>query len=196
MVAGLLSWRHSGFSVQSAIRVEPWDAEGVERLGRYPVHPPIALGRLQYDGRGPPTAAAACLRASVVNRHRMGSDDEKLRSRPEQRVQQIAEVVVHGCSGSRAAEAADRGLAARVIRQGLAAQRPCLECQGPHHLEALLCGRAITEVLGRLRTKPVLAHRPGFATRPRLLGVIPLGSHGVSIHLAPPDRTSGGEPRP
>jgi hypothetical protein len=48
--AGLLSWRHSEFSVYSAIRVEPGDKEGVERLSRYLVHPPIALGRLQYDG--------------------------------------------------------------------------------------------------------------------------------------------------
>ena len=30
--------------------VVPWDMEGVERLCRYLVHPPIALGRLQYDG--------------------------------------------------------------------------------------------------------------------------------------------------
>jgi len=48
--AGLLSWRHSGFSVHHAIRVDPWDTQGVERLCRYLVHPPIALGRLQYDG--------------------------------------------------------------------------------------------------------------------------------------------------
>ncbi len=48
--AGLLSWRHSGFSVHHAIRVDPCDTEGVERLCRYLVHPPIALGRLQYDG--------------------------------------------------------------------------------------------------------------------------------------------------
>ena len=47
--AGLLGWRHSGFSVHHAIRVEPWDAAGVERLCRYLVHPPIALGRLRYD---------------------------------------------------------------------------------------------------------------------------------------------------
>ncbi len=33
--AGLLSWPHSGFSVHHAIRVEPWDTEGVERLCRY-----------------------------------------------------------------------------------------------------------------------------------------------------------------
>ncbi len=32
-----------------AIRTEPWDAAGVERLCRYLVHPPIALGRLGYD---------------------------------------------------------------------------------------------------------------------------------------------------
>jgi hypothetical protein len=48
--AGLLAWRHAGFSVHSAIRVEPWDRDGVERLGRYLVHPPMALGRLGYDG--------------------------------------------------------------------------------------------------------------------------------------------------
>ena len=36
--------------MHSAIRVEPWDAAGVERLCRYLVHPPIALGRLWYDG--------------------------------------------------------------------------------------------------------------------------------------------------
>jgi hypothetical protein len=47
---GLLSWRHSGFSVHHAIRVEPDDTAGVERLRRYLVHPPIALGRLTYDG--------------------------------------------------------------------------------------------------------------------------------------------------
>ncbi len=33
-----------------AIRVEPDDTAGVERLCRYLVHPPIALGRLTYDG--------------------------------------------------------------------------------------------------------------------------------------------------
>ncbi len=48
--AGLLSWKHSGFSVHRAIRADPCDTEGVERLCRYLVHPPIALGRLQYDG--------------------------------------------------------------------------------------------------------------------------------------------------
>jgi hypothetical protein len=48
--AGLLSWRHSGFSVHHAIRVEGGDAEGVARLCRYLVHPPIALERLTYDG--------------------------------------------------------------------------------------------------------------------------------------------------
>ncbi len=48
--AGLLSWPHSGFSVHHAIRVEPWDTAGVERLCRYLVHPPIALQRLRYTG--------------------------------------------------------------------------------------------------------------------------------------------------
>ncbi|MGH6690325.1 MAG: transposase [Gammaproteobacteria bacterium] len=35
--AGLLAWRHSGFSVHSAIRVAPWDVEG--KLGEHvPFH--------------------------------------------------------------------------------------------------------------------------------------------------------------
>jgi len=47
---GLLAWRHSGFSEHHAIRVQPHDKEGVERLCRYLVHPPIAVERLRYDG--------------------------------------------------------------------------------------------------------------------------------------------------
>lgn len=50
VVAGLLAWRHSGFSVHHAIRVDPYGPEGVERLCRHLVHPPIAVGRLHYDG--------------------------------------------------------------------------------------------------------------------------------------------------
>jgi hypothetical protein len=48
--AGLLSWSHSGFSVHHAIRVEAEDAQDLERLCRYPVHPPIVVERLRYDG--------------------------------------------------------------------------------------------------------------------------------------------------
>jgi hypothetical protein len=54
VAAGLLLWRHSGFSVHSAIRVEPWDAEGVERLGCYLVHPPTAAPGLRARPTPPP----------------------------------------------------------------------------------------------------------------------------------------------
>ena len=37
-------------TLHHAIRVEPDDTAGVARLCRYLVHPPIALGRLTYDG--------------------------------------------------------------------------------------------------------------------------------------------------
>jgi hypothetical protein len=47
---GLLSWRHSGFSVHHAIRVESEDTQGLERLCRYLMHPPIAVERLCYEG--------------------------------------------------------------------------------------------------------------------------------------------------
>jgi len=40
----LLSWRHTGFSVQNRVRVEPEDGAAVERLARYIMRPPISLG--------------------------------------------------------------------------------------------------------------------------------------------------------
>jgi len=52
--AGLLAWQHSGFSVHHQVRVEPWDAAGIERLARYLVHPPIALERLHVPGAQAP----------------------------------------------------------------------------------------------------------------------------------------------
>jgi hypothetical protein len=48
----LLSWRHTGFSVHTGVRVEPEDTQGLERLARYILRPPISLERMQWDGRG------------------------------------------------------------------------------------------------------------------------------------------------
>jgi len=51
----MLSWTHSGFSIHNAIRVEPEDTAGLERLGRYLVHPPIVQERLDYHGPSAPS---------------------------------------------------------------------------------------------------------------------------------------------
>ena len=48
----LLSWRHTGFSVHTRVRVEPEDQGAVERLARYILRPPISLERMQWDGAG------------------------------------------------------------------------------------------------------------------------------------------------
>jgi hypothetical protein len=48
----LLSWRHTGFSVHTRVRVEPEDSAAVERLARYIMRPPVALERMQWDGGG------------------------------------------------------------------------------------------------------------------------------------------------
>jgi hypothetical protein len=48
----LLSWRHTGFSVHTRVRVEPEDGAAVERLARYVMRPPISLERLEWDGVG------------------------------------------------------------------------------------------------------------------------------------------------
>ena len=46
-VCNLLSWRHSGFSVHGAVRVE--DRQGAARLGRYMIRCPLALNRLSWN---------------------------------------------------------------------------------------------------------------------------------------------------
>ena len=45
----LLSWRHSGFSVHTSVTVPPGDADGLERLARYLLRPPVSLERLHLD---------------------------------------------------------------------------------------------------------------------------------------------------
>jgi hypothetical protein len=45
----LLSWKHSGFSVHNAVRVEPDDAGALERLVRYVVRSPVSQQRLDID---------------------------------------------------------------------------------------------------------------------------------------------------
>jgi hypothetical protein len=49
----LLSWRHTGFSVHTRVRVEPEDGAAVERLARYIMRPPISLERMEWEGTGP-----------------------------------------------------------------------------------------------------------------------------------------------
>jgi len=45
----LLSWRHSGFSVHTSVTVAENDPDGLERLARYLLRPPVSLERLQVD---------------------------------------------------------------------------------------------------------------------------------------------------
>lgn len=47
----LLSWHHhTGFSVDSSVKVEPEDGPGLERLARYILRPPVSLERMRWDG--------------------------------------------------------------------------------------------------------------------------------------------------
>ncbi|MGB6853312.1 MAG: transposase [Thermoanaerobaculia bacterium] len=46
-VRNLLAWRHSGFSVHGAVRVE--DRQGAARLGRYMIRCPLAFNRLSWN---------------------------------------------------------------------------------------------------------------------------------------------------
>ena len=45
----LLSWHHhTGFSVDSSVKVEPEDGAGLERLARYIMRPPLSLERMRW----------------------------------------------------------------------------------------------------------------------------------------------------
>ena len=49
----LLSWRHSGFSVHTSVTVPSDDRDGLERLARYLLRPPVSLDRLRVgEGAG------------------------------------------------------------------------------------------------------------------------------------------------
>jgi hypothetical protein len=45
----LLSWRHSGFSVDSSVKVDAQDNKALERVARYIMRPPLSLERLHWD---------------------------------------------------------------------------------------------------------------------------------------------------
>jgi hypothetical protein len=49
----LLSWRNTGFSVHTRVRVGPEDGAAVERLARYIMRPPVSLERMEWAGAGP-----------------------------------------------------------------------------------------------------------------------------------------------
>jgi len=52
VVAQIRSWRHSGFSVNRAIRLAPGDRDGIERLAQYMARSPFSLARLVRIGPG------------------------------------------------------------------------------------------------------------------------------------------------
>ena len=58
----LLSWRHSGFSVHTSVTVPPDDRDGLERLARYLLRPPVSLERLKVGEHALAIAYAARIR--------------------------------------------------------------------------------------------------------------------------------------
>jgi hypothetical protein len=44
----LLSWRHTGFSIDNSVTVYPSDEQGLERLARYMIRSPVSLQKLHY----------------------------------------------------------------------------------------------------------------------------------------------------
>ena len=64
----LLSWRHPGFSVHTSVTVPPDDREGLERLARYLLRPPVSLERLLLDEHAQAIAYAARIKPGLEPR--------------------------------------------------------------------------------------------------------------------------------
>jgi len=48
LVAKLLSWQHSGFSVDNQVRIEAGDAQGRQQLARYMIRAPFSVEKTEY----------------------------------------------------------------------------------------------------------------------------------------------------
>jgi hypothetical protein len=84
VAAGLLSWRHSGFSVRHAIRVDPCDTEGLERLCRHIPPPGFHLTRL-YGAYANRTRGALARRMARAGERPASGDSELDALAPSQR---------------------------------------------------------------------------------------------------------------
>ena len=49
-VGSMLTWKHTGFSVDASVRIDAGDREGLLRLLRYMARGPVANSRLRYTG--------------------------------------------------------------------------------------------------------------------------------------------------
>ena len=66
----LLSWRHTGFSVDNSVTLQPDDRKGLHRLARYLLRAPVSLERLTWDEQ----------KGEVYYAPRHGHDDAEDRS--------------------------------------------------------------------------------------------------------------------
>ena len=82
----LLSWRHSGFSVHTSVTVPPDDRDGLERLARYLLRPPVSLERLRVDEDAQAIAYAG---------RRRGGHDPPSASTPLDPKEFLARVLMH-----------------------------------------------------------------------------------------------------
>jgi len=60
----LLSWRYSGFSAHTSVKVQPADRDGLERLAPFLLRPPVSLDRLRVDEDAGSLAYAARRRST------------------------------------------------------------------------------------------------------------------------------------
>jgi len=66
----IATWKHSGFSIDASVKINPGDKQGLFRLLRYMARAPLAKERLAYDrATGTVTLFSAKDRARIVAIH-------------------------------------------------------------------------------------------------------------------------------
>jgi hypothetical protein len=68
LVAKLLSWQHSGFSVNNEVRIEASDVEGRQQLARYMIRAPFSLDKTEYKAEQGVIVCRSKLHATLKRR--------------------------------------------------------------------------------------------------------------------------------
>jgi len=193
----LLSWRHSGFSVHTSVTVPPDDRDGLERLARYLLRPPVSLERLRVDEDAQAIAYAGRRRGGAGHEPRVASAPLDPKEFPARVLMHIPEPRRHVIRYYGAYSSVVRARRARqaVAAGGGGAAAPLSIALEPASLEWRTARRRWAQLIRRIyEVDPLVCPRCGggmriiaFVTEPRVIGTIlrHLEAKGVDARSPP-----------
>jgi len=193
----LLSWRHSGFSVHTSVTVPPDDRDGLERLARYLLRPPVSLERLRVDEDAQAIAYAGRRRGGAGHEPRVASaplDPKEFLARVLMHIPEPRQHVIRYYGAYSSVVRARRARQA-VAAGGGGAAAPLSIALEPASLEWRAARRRWAQLIRRIyEVDPLVCPRCGggmriiaFVTEPRVIGTIlrHLEAKGVDARSPP-----------